>query len=422
LSENMSPSTPEGNEATARPALGRRGVLTGGGVLAAAGMLSALPSAAHAAPASPASRKPGKGGRRRMPLSFNRNGQFKVVQFNDTQDGHLTDARTLEFMGRVLDREKPDFALINGDVINGSPSTSLEVYQAINNVVMPMESRGVKWALTFGNHDEDSTEEHGTGVFEPQMVEFIRQYRHNLNPTVEDGLFGSSNGQLLIRGSRGNAPQFALWLLDSGRYAEDQPAGQSRDGLMGYDWIRPEQIRWYSELSEETEETYGRKVPGLMYFHIPLFEHHHMWYGQQFTSDDAGHAEAVKRHGIVGVKNEGIYTGLFNSGLYAAAVERGDIRGMYCGHDHINTFKGNYYGIELGYGPGTGFGTYGLSDGTADQHTLRGARVFELNDRTERVYESTRLVFAKDLGLDMTPEPQKLDEPLDFPRYVKPVN
>lgn len=392
----------------------RRRFLVGGSFLAAGAAATALPAVATAQPRSVGARPAA----RRMPLSFNSDGRFRIVQFNDTQDDHLTDRRTIEFMGRVLDEEQPNFALINGDVITGGPSTDLEVYQAINNVVMPMESRGIPWAVTFGNHDEDSTEQAGTSVFEPQMVEFVRQYEHNLNPTDEDGLYGSSNGQLLISDSQGNDPAFAIWLLDSGRYAPDTLAGQSTDPLPSYDWIRPEQIRWYTDLSRDTEERFGRKVPGLMYFHIPTFEHRDMWYGGPYEMDEASHAEAAERHGIVGVKNEGVYVGAFNSGIYAAALERGDVLGIYCGHDHINTYMGNYYGIELGYGPGTGFAPYGLNDGTPDQHTLRGARVFELNENSERVYESTRVVFAKDLGIDMGIDKQPLDQPDAFPDYV----
>ncbi|MDO5499872.1 MAG: metallophosphoesterase [Propionibacteriaceae bacterium] len=393
--------------------IGRRSLLAGGTAAAAAGVLASLPTSAHAGPKSSPSRQ--------MPLSFGRDGKFKIVQFNDTQDGALTDRRTVELISKVLDQEKPQFAVINGDVINGSPRNDREVKQAYNNVVMPMESRGIKWALTFGNHDEDSTESNGTSMREPQIVNFLRQYKHNLNPGIDadGGVFGESNAHLLVRGSRGHAPAFAIWLLDSNRYAPQTIAGQDRQGLMGYDWIRPEQIRWYQDVSMETEKRYRRKVPGLMYFHIPLFEHHHMWFGSQFSSDEAGVARARERHQIEGVKHEGVYTGLFNSGLYAAAFERGDIKGMYCGHDHINTYKGNYYGIELGYGPGTGFGTYGLNDGTWDMHTLRGARVFELDERAEGVYTGTRLVFAKDLGIDMNPAPQKMERATDFPRYVR---
>lgn len=400
----------------------RRRLLQGGSVIAASAAVTSLAGASRAAaqsaePAEEATSTSDPRGRHN-PLSFNSDGSFRIVQFNDTQDDHLTDARTIEFMGIVLDEQEPDFVVINGDVITGGPSTNLEVYQALNNVVLPMETRGIPWAVTWGNHDEDSTEEAGTTVFEPEMVSFLRQYRHNLNPVDRPELTGSSNGQLLINNSAGTEPAFGIWLLDSGRYAPDAPAGQEKGDLMGYDWIRSDQIEWYIDTSVATEEEYGRKIPSLMYFHIPTYEHHHMWFGQQFTSDEEGHAAAVELHGIEGVKNEGVYTGLFNSGIYAAAHDRGDVLGIYCGHDHINSYNGNYFGIELGYGPGTGFGPYGLNDGTWDQHTLRGARVFNLNENDARVYTDTFNVFAQDKGLDMNPEPQKLEQPAEFPEYV----
>ncbi|MHA2788234.1 metallophosphoesterase family protein [Corynebacterium sp. S7] len=403
-------------------AFDRRKFLVGGTTLGAAAL------AAFNAPAQAQSSSNGRGplssGRPgpaagEAKLKFNSDGRFKIVQFNDTQDDHLTDKRTIEFMGKVLDQEKPDFALINGDVITGGPTTNEQVYQAINNVVLPMEERGVKWALTFGNHDEDSTEENGTTVYEPEMVEFIRQYKHNLN-AIDDEVYGHSNTHLLVNGSNSNVPAFAIWMLDSNNYIhEGQLAGQSLDELPGYDYIRTDQIAWYRENSIATEERYGKKIPGLMYFHIPTYEHRDMWFGGPYNNTEEQHQAAVALHGIEGVMNEGVYVGDFNSGIYSAVRERGDVLGIYCGHDHINTFHGNYFGVELGYGPGTGFGPYGLNDGTWDEHTLRGARVFELNENTERVYESTRLVFAKDLGLNMNPERQKIAEPYPFPNYVK---
>lgn len=396
--------------------LGRRGLLAGGGAAAAAGMLGMMPAAATAAPESPAKR----GHHGRMPLQFGRNGRFKIVQFNDTQDGPLTDRRTIELMERVLDREKPDFALINGDCINGSPRTELEVKQAYNNVVMPMESRGIGWAVTFGNHDEDSLA-NGTGMTEDRIYAFLRGYRHNLNPARIPGVTGHTNAQILVKGSRGSGPVFAIWLMDSGRYASDaDAAGQSTEGLRGYDWIRPDQLSWYLQTSLQTRARYGKQTPGLMFFHIPTFEHDMMWQGLQVGGEGIGHEEAVKRHRIVGVNNEGVYYGLVNSGIYSFVKELGEVKGIYCGHDHINDFTGDYFGVELGYSPGTGFGTYGLGDGTPTMHTMRGARVFELDETVDGVYTGdTRLVYAKDLGIDMTPGVQRIEEPAAFPSYLK---
>ncbi len=72
-------------------------------------------------------------------LAFPASGAFTIVQFNDTQDSHTTDVRTTELQNAVLDDAKPDFVVINGDVIDGGPKTVTEVKQAINNVVLPME-------------------------------------------------------------------------------------------------------------------------------------------------------------------------------------------------------------------------------------------------------------------------------------------
>lgn len=386
---------------------GRRGVLAGAGVATVAGLLGA------AAGAAPATAAPGAKPNAAMPVKFGSDGRLRIVQFNDTQDTHLTDKRTIELIEKTLDAEKPGFVVINGDVINGGPSTATQVKQAYNNILAPIEERGIKFAITFGNHDEDSLG-NDTGMTEQKLVDWMHDaYEHNLNPAVDPKLTGHSNGQILFKSSKTNKPAFGVWLLDSNRYAPGTIGGQSRDGLMNYDWIHADQVQWYRETSIATEKRFGRKIPSLAYFHIPLWEHHHMWFGSQFGSDDATHAAAAELHGIVGEKNEDVYVGAWNSGLFAAMQERGDVRGAYVGHDHVNTYKGNYFGVELGYGPGTGYGAYGLSG--AEQHRLRGARVFELDENADGVYTGTRTVFAADLGIDTTPGNQRISEPAPLP-------
>lgn len=386
---------------------GRRGVLAGAGIATVAGLFGAAASAA------PASAAPGAKPNTAMPVKFGSDGKLRIVQFNDTQDTHLTDKRTIELIEKTLDTEKPGFVVINGDVINGGPSTATQVKQAYNNVLAPMEERGIKFAITFGNHDEDSLGKN-TGMTEQKLVDWMHDtYEHNLNPAVDPKLTGHSNGQVLFKSSKSNEPAFGVWLLDSNRYASGTIGGQSRDGLKNYDWIHADQVQWYRETSIATEKRFGRKIPSLAYFHIPLWEHHHMWFGSQFGSDDSTHAAAVKLHGIVGEKHEDVYVGAWNSGLFAAMQERGDVRGAYVGHDHINTYMGDYFGIELGYGPGTGYGAYGLSG--AEQHRLRGARVFELDENADGVYTGTRTVFAADLGIDTTPGNQRISEPAPLP-------
>lgn len=369
----------------------RRTALAAAGTLGALGLTIATSTAGTAAPGAKAPKPT---------LAFRADGTFKVIQFNDTQDDEQTDRRTIELMERTLDAEKPDFVVINGDVINGGCVTELEVKQALNHVVAPMENRRIPWAVTFGNHDEDSAA--ATGMTEAKMLKFLQGYACNINADSIPGLTGTSNTQLLIQSAKSNAknPAFGLWLIDTGRYAPDSINGQDFAGYPDWDWVRMDQVGWYREQSIATEKKYGKKVPSLIWGHIALHEHRAMWFASIDSRTEADHARALTKHKIVGERNEDECPGPFNSGLFNAFLERGDVKGYFVGHDHVNTYVGNYYGVELGYGPGSGFGAYGLSG--AERNRLRGARVFELDENHPEIYKNTRLVFASDFGIDLS--------------------
>lgn len=388
--------------------LSRRAVLTAGALGA---VTVALPlGAAHAAPADSSAATPvsGRPGPKAPRLRFRPDGTFKVVQFNDTQDDERTDRRTVELIEKVLDQEKPDFVVINGDVITGGCETRLAVKQAINNVVWPMESRGIAWAVTYGNHDEDSLPQ--SGVDEAGMLEIYRSYDFNVNAENTRGLTGTSNTIVPVGSSaRPSRDAFELWLMDSGRYAPGEINGQNFDGYPTWDWLRMDQVSWFREQSQRIEKQQGRKVPGLMFLHIALWEHRFMWWGGVDTRTPADAARGKARHSIVGERHEDECPGPINSGMYNAILERGDVKGVFVGHDHINDYVGDYYGVLLGYAPGTGFGTYGLPG--AERNRMRGGRVFELRENGDDVSIDTRVVYARDLGIDLTANDQPM-EPL----------
>ncbi|WP_035445337.1 metallophosphoesterase family protein [Bacillus sp. UNC41MFS5] len=352
-------------------------------------------------------------------LQFKPGGKFKIVQFNDTQDDERIDRRTIQLMEKVLDSEKPDFVVLNGDNISGGCDTPMEMKQAINNVAQPMEKRGIKWAVTFGNHDEDSSPK--SGLNEEDMLKIYMSYKYNMNQPGPKGVTGTGNMNLIIKNSRGNKAAFNLWLLDSGRYAPPTIAGQDFKGYPAWDWLRFNQVSWYYETSKRIEKQWGYKVPSLVFIHIPLWEHRYMWYASVDERTDANHTLAVTKHNIVGERNEEECPGPVNSGLFSAMLERGDVKGVFCGHDHVNNYMGNYYGILLGYSSSTGFGAYGLPG--SERNRLRGARVFNLDENTEGTLTETHMVFAKDYGIDLTANDQSVDpEPLQEIGKNKNIN
>ncbi|WP_089967555.1 metallophosphoesterase [Lihuaxuella thermophila] len=328
-------------------------------------------------------------------LQFNPDGTFKIVQFNDSQDDGNIDPRTLQLMEKVLDEEKPDLVVHNGDMIAGGCDTPDEVRNAIDHIAQPMEKKRINWVITFGNHDEDHAPT--SGLDEEAMLDIYRSYPHNVNLPGVKGITGTGNMHLLIWNCTGGKPVFNLWLLDSGRCAPKTIAGQDFTGYPKWDWLRFDQVSWYYETSKKLERQFGRKIPSLMFIHIPLWEFRFMWYASVDERRDENHAYAVQKHHIVGERNEDESPGPFNSGMFAAILERGDVKGVFCGHDHVNTYVGNYYGVWLGYSGSVGFRSYGLPG--AEKNRLRGARVFHLDENCDDVLVETHMVFAKDYGI-----------------------
>jgi hypothetical protein len=183
---------------------------------------------------------------------------------------------------------------------------------------------------------------------------------------------------LPVKASASDDVVFNLWALDSGRYLGDNKSWYKNDlkkdaildyGLPGrndYDFVKFGQISWYWNTSLTLEQQYGHKIPGLLFMHMPLPEH-------RLIPMNPG------KTGMTGERNEEECNSPINSGLFAAILQRGDIKGIFVGHDHVNDYVGSYCGIQLGYDANVGYATYGL-DITSDKNRLRGARVFLLKE------------------------------------------
>ncbi len=288
-------------------------------------------------------------------LRFRADGTFKIVSFSDTQDDETLDPRTTALMERILDAEKPDFVVIIGDCIAGGACATIdEVKQAITQVAHPMEKRKIPWAIVFGNHD---MEHYGKTKWGKEgVIDFYASFPCNLNVRGPERIHGVGNAHLLVKGSKTDSPVFNIWLIDSGMYA---PAR-----IGGYDWIHADQVNWYYNTSKALQSRYGRKIPGLMFFHIPIHE---------FT-------DMAKAGKIVGDRLEGEGSSKIHSAIFASVLERGDVKGIFCGHEHINSFVGEWKGIRLGYGASAGFADYNLPDNDPRVNRTRGGRVYLIKE------------------------------------------
>ena len=276
-------------------------------------------------------------------LRMRADGTFTIVQFTDTHftNTEAADEQTVALMSQVLEAEQPDFVMLTGDVIDGGRCP--DPAAAWRLALSPIVARGLPWAATFGNHDDEGR------LDRIQLMALQQGIPGCLSRRGPDRLNGVSNYVLRVLDDHGDQSVAHLYCLDSNSY--------SGTGVGVYDWIHRDQIAWYAQTARELAEANGgEKIPALAFFHIPLPEYHEMW----------------DYHPCAGVKYEEVCAPFVNSGFFAALHEAGDVLGTFVGHDHVNDFIGELHGIRLAYGRATGYNTYGR-DGMA-----RGARVIRL--------------------------------------------
>ena len=274
------------------------------------------------------------------------------MQFTDlhVQNGEPEDELTAALMGEVLDAEQPDLVALTGDLISGRKC--VDPAASWRRAVAPVLERGLPWAAVFGNHDDEGA------LSRAELMDVQLTMPQCLSSPGPDDVSGVGNYVLSVRAGETDEPAATLYFLDSNAYAETH--------IAGYGWIRRDQIAWFLRTTAELRGWQRRSnLPALAFFHIPLPEYNQTWDMQV----------------CYGHKFEPVCCPLLNSGFFAAMHEAGDVMGAFVGHDHINDFHGELYGIRLCFGRGTGFNTYGR------EGFKRGARVIRLREG-ERTFET----------------------------------
>jgi predicted MPP superfamily phosphohydrolase len=290
-------------------------------------------------------------------LRFNKEHIFKIVQFTDIhwKNGEPNDIKNQQLMSAILDAESPDLVVLTGDVIVGRDCSNPK--EGFAGCILPMIDRKIPWAFVFGNHDDEGT------MSRLELMDLLVRMPYSLCKAGPKEIQGVSNYVLRIYSGEPNKPRRILYFLDSNGYT------QTKVGK--YDWIRPNQIAWYRKTSTEYKTLNGNEpIPSLAFFHIPIPEFN-------VTQENGSYR---------GHKLESVASPKINSGFFAAALEQGDIQGIFVGHDHANDYEIRLCGIRLCYGRKTGYESYSIerySESITDKERLawRGARVILLKEQ-----------------------------------------
>ncbi len=283
----------------------------------------------------------------RQPLRF-RGETFKIVQFTDTHWTNFDerDRRTRQVMEAVLECEQPDLVFLTGDMLGGADCKDAE--RGMLQLVEPIEARGLPWTAVMGNHDDEGT------LCRDDLWRVLEACPHFVGKRGPRNITGVGNYVLPVLNRQGDRPACFLWGIDSNSYATT--------GIGGWGWITRDQIAWYVRTARQMRQRWGispekaERIPSLAFFHIPLPEYDEVWRTQV----------------CYGEKHEEVCAPKINTGFFAALHEVGEVIGTFVGHEHINDYWGDLYGIRLCYGRASGYGGYGK------EGFLCGARVIEL--------------------------------------------
>lgn len=287
-------------------------------------------------------------------LKFDDKGEFKIAQFTDIHwdESATSNDSTRTIIKNVLETEKPDLAILSGDIVCYEPAE--EGWLSIAKI---FGESNIPWVVLMGNHDE-----------EQEMTRFQIDSLLELQPNylkLEDVYHKNESGDfyLLVKSSDNKKNAASIYCFNSNTYPDNTL-------LYGkYDWIHSDQITWYREHSLALTKQNGEvPLPSLAYFHIPLPE-----YNTLIANDN-----------FYGVNREGRASSPdINSGLFASLIEMGDVMATFVGHDHDNCFIGQMHGIGLSYGRVSGLRAYGdLERGARIVKLYEGKRQFDTWIRT----------------------------------------
>jgi len=323
-------------------------------------------------------------------LSFGADGKFKILQLADIQDTFLMFPIVKDFLKDIVPATKPDLIVLTGDnFAGGSCDTGIHavdillVKRAIDQYMSVFQGYGIPVAVVFGNHDAETT------VNKEEQMAIYRTYSCCIGFDEGSGVYGCGNYNVPIYSSKDSSKLvYNLWMIDSNMY--DTVNG-------GYDYVHQDQIDWYVNTANELKaQNGGVSVPSMMFQHIVVPDIY-----DALLQVDAGTAGAVEHNGKYyvlnpantksGVLHESPCPSNTNSGQFAAVVKQGDVKAMFFGHDHVNSFQVTYKGVDLVNTPGVNFASYG-DEG-------RGARVITLDKNDTSAYE-THVVTYKELYKD----------------------
>jgi hypothetical protein len=286
-------------------------------------------------------------------------------------------------MNRVLDAEKQQLVVINGDLITGDDTFLENSTHYLDQVVEPMVSRGLSWASTYGNHD---------GQFNLSGKALLARERQWPNSRTTqmvsgDGI-GVTNYYLPVYGKncpssphKKCTPALLLWFFDSRGGWEFQQKDASGNLIGRQNWVDEKVVDWFQKTSTSLSHLHNKTIPSIAFVHEPI---HASKVFQTQQNVDPNRQPGINDDVPLAAQADGWCPDGSNSSdqcdyggqdvpFMEALASTPGLMAVFSGHDHGITWcykwdktirsttavAGNGNGLNLCFGQHTGYGGYG---------------------------------------------------------------
>ncbi|TFK69346.1 Metallo-dependent phosphatase [Pluteus cervinus] len=204
-------------------------------------------------------------------ITFKEDGTFKLTVFSDLHFGENPwdswgpehDQSSVKLMNTILGDEKPDYAVINGDLITGENTFKENATTLIDQIVAPFINANVPFSTTQGNHDNQPNITHEEEILREQSLTELSYTR--MAPPGVGGDHGPGNYWVPVyRNAYDQSPVLILWFFDS-------RGGWKTSTEFVPDWVDASVAGWIQSETQSMESAWGpaSQRGAVAFVHIP---------------------------------------------------------------------------------------------------------------------------------------------------------
>ena len=160
---------------------------------------------------------------------------------NESSFGIPADKNSTALMRQVLSQERPDFVILNGDLITGENTFAFNSTGYVDEIVAPLVEGGYSWASTYGNHDSKYN------LSREALYAEEKKYANAYTQHGPAGTDGVTNYVLTVfpPSTTGGIqkPVALLWFFDSRGGSEYQSLPANVDNIDNY--VSNGTVSWY---------------------------------------------------------------------------------------------------------------------------------------------------------------------------------